>query len=132
MAQQLKSIHYERPKDANDDFYENCGICCLEFDELEHLKQLDCQSKGEEMGVGETNSGPNQGVKHIFHQSCIQNWFKISVDCPICRANFKKDIKYMKAKTQSQLQQDQDNLQIEHLEAKNRIEKRILENVDKN
>lgn len=89
----VKTISYE--KDENDINAENeiCGICNLEFYELEHVKHLDCKTDLENAIAS----------KHIFHDTCILNWFKISVDCPICRCDFANDIKTIKRKSRYEI-----------------------------
>ncbi|KAM3129961.1 hypothetical protein pb186bvf_017963 [Paramecium bursaria] len=47
--------------------YVDCSICLSEYNQGEELKLLQCQGK------------------HIFHQKCIEQWFKFQNKCPNCR-----------------------------------------------
>ncbi|CAF0959488.1 unnamed protein product [Adineta steineri] len=46
-----------------------CDICLLDFIPDEQVRQLPCDGK------------------HIFHPSCIDQWFEKSLTCPHCSAN---------------------------------------------
>jgi hypothetical protein len=42
-----------------------CSICLIEFSEQDHCRQLPCD--------------------HVFHTQCIDQWFTVSVVCPMCK-----------------------------------------------
>jgi hypothetical protein len=46
-----------------------CSICLIEFNEDDHCRQLPCD--------------------HIFHSQCIDQWFTVSVVCPMCKRNIR-------------------------------------------
>jgi len=46
-----------------------CSICLIEFNENDHCRQLPCD--------------------HIFHTACIDQWFDVSVVCPMCKRNIR-------------------------------------------
>jgi hypothetical protein len=46
-----------------------CSICLIEFNENDHCRQLPCD--------------------HIFHSQCIDQWFTVSVVCPMCKRNIR-------------------------------------------
>jgi len=51
----------------------SCSICLLNYEEGDELRKLICT--------------------HSFHKECIDNWFKSSSTCPICRTDLKEKIK---------------------------------------
>lgn len=46
-----------------------CSICLIEFNENDRCRQLPCD--------------------HIFHTTCIDQWFGVSVLCPMCKRNIR-------------------------------------------
>lgn len=46
-----------------------CSICLIEFNENDRCRQLPCD--------------------HIFHTQCIDQWFTVSVLCPMCKRNIR-------------------------------------------
>jgi hypothetical protein len=46
-----------------------CSICLIEFVENDRCRQLPCD--------------------HIFHTQCIDQWFTVSVVCPMCKRNIR-------------------------------------------
>jgi hypothetical protein len=66
---------------------EMCGICMLEFEQLQPVKQLDCKLE----------------TKHMYHYDCLLAWFNKKLICPMCRFDFNKQCIDMRKKTQYQL-----------------------------
>ena len=60
-----------------------CGICMLEFHNLEPVKQLDCKVE----------------AKHMYHQECLVEWFNKKLICPMCRFDFNEQCVKMSKKT---------------------------------
>jgi len=50
-----------------------CSICLLNYEKNDELRKLLCS--------------------HTFHKDCIDNWFKNSSTCPICRTDLKEKLK---------------------------------------
>ena len=76
-----------------DDEQNQCGICLSAFNQGEELKILNCQSKIDENDEEEKASDTNkQVIQHVFHSSCITEWFFKKVECPMCRATFHDEI----------------------------------------
>ena len=50
----------------------------LEYEDLEHVKKLNCQ---------------NKDAKHMFHLDCLIMWFYKKPLCPICVTEFEDQIK---------------------------------------
>jgi hypothetical protein len=68
LFENLKRVSYENEKEKLD--YEDCPICIESFysSSSERLIYLPCNRK------------------HIFHQSCIIEWLRRELECPLCRA----------------------------------------------
>jgi hypothetical protein len=66
-----KVIKYS--KDNKEIQETKCSICLLNYEEDEELRKLICS--------------------HFFHKRCIDNWFKNSSTCPICRMDVKEKLK---------------------------------------
>jgi hypothetical protein len=58
---------YEYCKLCSDDRerYKNCSICFEDFVSNDKVMLTEC--------------------KHLFHTTCMENWFKQKMNCPICR-----------------------------------------------
>ena len=69
-----KSIIFKE-ENRNEYIHDNCSICLEEFKNKNKIRKLnDCH--------------------HIFHQSCIDIWFKNKFQCPTCKNNlFENKIK---------------------------------------
>ena len=48
---------------------DTCAVCLSEFDEGQQCRKLQCN--------------------HLYHQSCIDEWLKVSTRCPLCNADAK-------------------------------------------
>lgn len=92
---------------------ETCGICLLEFDELEKIKILPCK-------IDQKSDEPVKG-RHLFHSDCVYSWFLKKMECPICRYSFSNLIKKMKKKTKDELQKDSLKLSQGEVAIKQRI-----------
>jgi len=66
-----KIIKYD--KDNKDIQESKCSICLLNYEKNDELRLLLCT--------------------HTFHKECIDNWFKTSSTCPICRTDLKEKVK---------------------------------------
>lgn len=50
-----------------------CMVCLCEFADRESCRKLPC--------------------KHMFHQSCVDEWLKRCTDCPICKSNIDRAVR---------------------------------------
>ena len=118
VEQQLKTINFEKSfgKSQNEEEIETCGICLLEFDELEKIKFLDCKIQ-----QSKDDSEQNVQGRHLFHFDCILNWFHKKVECPLCRYSFTNQVKSAKKKTEFELELDLELLKKDESEARERI-----------
>ncbi|ORX60975.1 hypothetical protein BCR36DRAFT_365560 [Piromyces finnis] len=63
-----KALKYD--KDNKEIQETKCSICLLNYEKNDELRILLCT--------------------HSFHKECIDNWFKTSSTCPICRTDLKE------------------------------------------
>merc|ERR1719494_639786 len=59
--------NYVRTVDPKDGVPFECSICMCDIDQT----------------VGQTSVTP---CDHVFHRPCLESWFEVKMECPICRA----------------------------------------------
>lgn len=47
----------------------NCAVCFLDFEKEQTVYRFDCA--------------------HCFHENCLEEWMRVKVNCPSCRANLR-------------------------------------------
>lgn len=64
------TIHYTEIKEIEAGWNDECVICLEKFHDKDRVIFLNC------------------GCTYLFHQACIQEWFKKEMSCPFCRKRF--------------------------------------------
>lgn len=78
------SQNKEKPTKIDDSVYSTNEIE-KELENLEKLRRWNCISAYKR--INKNKSIVITPCKHLFHPSCIENWWKLKLECPFCRAS---------------------------------------------
>ena len=75
----------ENPVKLEGEVYKECGVADPE-------NTVDCVVCLETFGPKDIITALNCNPKHFFHKDCANEWLNKQPECPLCRADFTKDI----------------------------------------